>query len=537
MSVSKTTPVIDLFAGPGGLGEGFCRVKGKAAKPAFRIALSIERDAFAHCTLRLRSFYRQFKCGEAPSAYFAHLQGKLNEESLFAAFAEQSVGSQEEAWQAELGVVAAQEVDRRIRTALNGEQDWVLIGGPPCQAYSLAGRARNGKEKNEADSRHFLYREYLRILRKHKPVAFVMENVKGLLSAKVQDDRIVERILNDLIEAGYTLHALGHNVQSRLLGVAVKPHEFVIKSEEFGVPQARHRLIVVGTRDDAHLPSPPKLVRVPKAATLAEALRGLPELRSALSVRDGQDSDDAWSSAIRKHVSDSVVREIRHWTDEATADRVKAAREEVQWQLDTGAEFIKHSSGRKGADSAGLSAWFYSDKVGGVCNHKARSHIGKDLARYLFAACYAEVHERSPLLPDFPAALLPDHRNASGDGVGDTAFADRFRVQLKGSPSTTIVSHISKDGHYFIHHDPTQCRSLTVREAARLQTFPDDYFFKGPRTEQYKQVGNAVPPFLAYQIACSVFAMLDGQGEAEKSDDRQAQLGATKLEHVAHQGA
>ena len=141
-----------------------------------------------------------------------------------------------------------------------------------------------------------------------------------------------------------------------------------------------------------------------------------------------------------------------------------------------------------------------------MINHESRSHIASDLQRYLWCSVYAEVMGSSPRIHDFPEVLLPNHDNVKYGEKGH--FPDRFKVQLRKKPSKTITSHISKDGHYFIHYDPNQCRSLTVREAARIQTFPDNYFFEGNRTQQYHQIGNAVPPLLARQLADTVFQIM-----------------------------
>ena len=138
-----------------------------------------------------------------------------------------------------------------------------------------------------------------------------------------------------------------------------------------------------------------------------------------------------------------------------------------------------------------------------VLNHETRGHMKSDLGRYMFCAAFAKAFGRSPSSDDFPKRLAPDHVNWESG-----AFADRFRVQIQDRPSNTVTSHLSKDGHAFIHWDYRQCRSLTVREAARLQSFPDDYLFLGNRTQQYVQVGNAVPPVLARQIAKVVWSIL-----------------------------
>lgn len=156
---------------------------------------------------------------------------------------------------------------------------------------------------------------------------------------------------------------------------------------------------------------------------------------------------------------------------------------------------------------AELRDWLLDPRLSVVSQHNARGHMESDLARYLFVSAWGSAFGGSPKASEFPASLAPDHANwHSGK------FSDRFRVQLGHKPATTVTSHISKDGHYFIHPDPAQCRSLTVREAARLQTFPDNYIFLGNRTQQFVQVGNAVPPLLARQISEVVLEALSMAG-------------------------
>ena len=506
-------PVVDLFAGPGGLGEGFGALESASL---FRVAISIEMEKTAHETLRLRSFYRQFERNCVPPEYYDYVRGDLPMADLMAAYPCEWERAEAEAWRAELGAEEHTHVRKRVDEALGTEcngGDAVLIGGPPCQAYSLAGRSRMRPVRGaefESDSRHFLYREYLKILADHAPSAFVLENVKGMLSSISDGEQIFDKIQADLCYPGkalddfqprnpdveYELIPLGSSLSQTHDGREHPAKSFVLRAEEFGLPQTRHRVIIVGIRRDrAERAREPlsSLLKPEDRAMLSDVLQGLPPLRSGLSRM--ADSDHAWENAIRA----SAARLLRN--TRSVGERIREIARRVQDEIETppggrGGRFVRKLE----VSPAYEPSWFVDPNVEGVLNHESRGHMGDDLTRYLFAAAFAQVERRSPILADFPSGLLPSHKNALS-ALGGSLFSDRFRVQLYDRPSTTITSHISKDGHYYIHPDPSQCRSLTVREAARIQTFPDNYFFEGPRTKQYVQVGNAVPPLLARRIA------------------------------------
>ncbi len=502
-------PVIDLFAGPGGLGEGFSALR-RDGEPAFKIKLSIEKDPFAHRTLELRAFYRQFPHGRAPEDYYDYLFGVISRDQLFAKFPEQAQRASIEAWHAELGGVDFPNdlIDERIDSALGSPINWVLIGGPPCQAYSLMGRAKLigefGRETYEADARHFLFREYLRIIARHQPPFFVMENVKGLLTAKRNEEGIFHKILEDLKhpldaiygpppnrkETSLTYRLVSLVVRNGALPGVHEPEDYLVCSENYGIPQARHRIIILGmnAEDEANA----RLLQPKSPVPIEDVISDLPPLRSGLSREP--DSANAWRQALLT-IPESAWFASPKVTD-AQRCEIRRQLRELNGNLPRGSEIVPATRRTVRA----YAEWFTDDRLAAVCNHATRLHIREDLHRYFFVSTFAAVHGRSPLLADFPPQLLPNHKNVA-QALRDGKFNDRFRVQILGRPSTTITSHISKDGHYFIHYDPGQCRSLTVREAARLQTFPDNYFFEGPRTQQYQQVGNAVPPLLARQIA------------------------------------
>ncbi len=520
--MNKQIPIIDLFAGPGGLGEGFTSLVDKDNNRFFKIALSIEKDEHAHQTLTLRSFVRQFPHKKLPKEYYQFVRGEIsNVEDLYKLYPQQASNAKAEAWMFELGRPDTNDIiDKRIAHALKGEKDFLLIGGPPCQAYSLVGRARRQQKEglDKEDPRVYLYREYYRIIAEHRPAVFIMENVKGILSSKVENEFLFKQIVSDLedpIEAYKKLQGQKKIYKSRIsykIYSLVKPpsftydlfdpkpitepRDFVIQAENYGIPQTRHRVILLGIRNDINIT--PNILKPYKAQIPIESvLAGLPKIRSGLSkTKDGKFE---WKKTIEEFLNHKGAAEI----DKEVWGKMKAVIENLSTpQKDKGSLFVK---GEVSIDYK--PEWYLDANIGGVANYESRNHIKEDLYRYLFASCFAKIKDRSPKLSDFPGSLLPKHLNV-GEGIEGNKFADRFRVQLNGQPSKTVTSHISKDGHYFIHPDSSQCRSLTVREAARIQTFPDNYFFCGPRTEQFHQVGNAVPPMLAYQVAKIVINIL-----------------------------
>lgn len=502
--------VIDLFAGPGGLGEGISATTDTDGGHPFEIGVSVEKEPSAHKTLTTRAFFR--KINHLPSGldtYKQYVQGKITRAALFEKYPIQAKLAIEETLE---GPKALGEDNELIHGKIheitkNHNGPKVVIGGPPCQAYSLAGRSRNAGVKSykaEKDHRNFLYLEYLKVLSIAQPDVFVMENVRGILSAKINGKIMFPQILKDLRKPGrvtkikdvpgYKIYSLVTEAKNPSNPQYKDSSSFLIKSENYGIPQARHRVILLGVREDLNC-IPQTLNKVEPQVTVEEVLADLPPLRSGFSRQEDIQSD--WERQIegnskiltkllkkkfgKKAVSSCQLSPIRG-LERKSSKRTK----------------IKHKIPNH------LKAWYLSSSPEAILNHETRGHMTSDLLRYGYSAAFTRLNEGiSPKSRDFPVELAPEHENWNSG-----SHADRFRTQAADKPASTVTSHISKDGHYFIHYDPKQCRSLTVREAARLQTFPDNYLFEGNRTQQYVQVGNAVPPYLAKQIGNVLIQLL-----------------------------
>jgi len=505
-------PVIDLFAGPGGLGEGFACFQAGDYSP-FRIALSVEKDHWAHKTLLLRAFLRNARMPAVRNQYRRFIRSKRGPDELMKLFdcaPKAARSARAEALHGEIGcgMFSDDRLAEQVRRVVGSAKIWVLVGGPPCQAYSLAGRSRHAKlRKNniaqfESDRRHYLYEHYLRLIQNTRPPVFLMENVKGLLSSTLRGERVFNRIVDDLRSPGkqeYTIYSVTKPSCTGAPGTRpdFRPSDFIVRSERYGIPQKRHRVIILGIRSDIGV-VPRYLTERPTRISLHDVISDLPMIRSSVSRNNGL---RPWIDCVRETAdlvgAKGAPRGLLHM--------IHSELRRLSDKLPTGALAMPYRPGRPPRHSR---LWYRIRRLPFVANHEGRSHMQTDLQRYFFLSCAAKWYSnqgehRSPQLSDLPKRLWPKHRNVIN---GETkVFLDRFRVQLADQPATTVTSHIAKDGHYFIHPDPVQCRSLTVREAARVQTFPDDYVFMGPRTSQYQQVGNAVPPLLGREIAAIIY--------------------------------
>ena len=413
----KPIPVVDLFAGAGGLGEGFSGLQQDGLHP-FAVRLAVESDRTAHQTLELRAFFRQFTPAEVPEEYYQHLRNEISRAQLFAAYPKQACAAERQTWCVTLGEksLSTTEIDARIREATNGSPLWVLVGGPPCQAYSLAGRARNKSKagyRAEEDHRHFLYLEYLRILKEHRPPVFLMENVKGMLSARVNGESMFNRILGDLQNpdkafgdapsiASYRIYSLSTKFRGfDLFGESESaPADYVVECERFGIPQNRHRVLLLGVRQDIRI-DPGVLQPSHSRPTVSDVIADLPKVRAGLSSRSARGREKR-SDASRWR--DTLERALAApWAKPGSSD-TEAFRKTRQLLMRVVENLTVPRAGEGGEAIVGCPYtgpsyepdWYYDPRLKAVCNHATRDHMASDLHRYLWAACYAQENKVSP---------------------------------------------------------------------------------------------------------------------------------------------
>ena len=402
MASKKKYTFIDLFAGCGGLSEGFYRKR-------FEALAHVEIDKYACETLRRRMLYYGYV--DADKKVIEH-------------------------------DITADDIIDRINEAIGKKQVDIIIGGPPCQAYSTAGRVRDSKGM-EKDPRNFLFESYVKILEYYQPKFFVFENVTGLFTAKVNGESIFKKVLN----------ALG-----KMYEVLDDPGILLHNSADYGVPQIRKRVIIMGVRRDI----------------------------DKVSVRD------LYNSVIKTHWSpDTPEEERRGRSKYITVEQAIGDLPAVEPGNDASMEAFNYPCNNSFLKRIGKPG------VHPLMDHIARNHNSVDRERFTYMIrnhwTFGQLRRTMPQY---------EHEHAR-------VFDNSYVVQWWDLPSKTIIAHIHKDGFQFIHPDEAQARTLTVREAARIQSFPDDFEFAGSRGEKYKQIGNAVPPLFAEALAKAIRLNLD----------------------------
>lgn len=415
---NKQYTFIDLFAGAGGLSEGFIRA-------GFTPIAHIEMNKDACNTLKTRAAFHYLKVEGKLSVYEDYLKNKVEKTDGTDLWSKVPQNITRKVICATIGEKTIGDIFSNV-DKLKGEKEVdVIIGGPPCQAYSVAGRARMGKDV-EKDPRNELYKYYVRFLERYNPRMFVFENVLGILTAK-KGEPFAD--LKRLVEE------LGYNMDCK-----------VQIASEHGVLQDRHRVIIVGWKDDEF-----KSYSYPILEKESMPYAVMKDLFADLPLRKaGEGSLCEIVSYIKplsemNYLKESGIRGVLSFTTQHVARPTNANDRQIY--------------------KIAVDLWL---------KNKQRLNYAK--------------------LP----IQLQTHNNKK-------SFLNRFNVVNPFGCCHTVVAHIAMDGHYYIYPTPNPTldtvRSITVRETARLQSFPDDYFFEGSRTAVLRQIGNAVPVVLAYKIA------------------------------------
>ena len=421
---------LDLFAGAGGLSEGFIQA-------GYTPVAHIEMDKAACNTLKTRAAFHWLNTQDNRGLYNRYLAREITREEFYNSIPTEVLGT---VLNYEISEETLPEIFQNVDALLDGRHLDVVIGGPPCQAYSIAGRSRS-ETNMVGDRRNYLYRLYAEFLRRYNPKCFVFENVVGLLSAREEDGTLhLDNMISLFKQCGYTTKVN------------------TLTASDYGILQNRKRVILIGVKGKRTRNIYPRIRPLQSRNTVNDLLSDLPPIHAG---------EGAIGPTETLHYSGHYLYKFR----------------------------IKEND------------------MEAVTYHQARPNTDQDLEIYRLAVeAWNNGHRRLSYL-DIPNHLQT-HKNT-------TSFLDRFKVVAGDLPSSqTIVAHIARDGHYFIHPDIAQNRSLTPREAARIQTFPDNYYFEAikdepSRTVAFKQIGNAVPVQLAFRIAKALLPKFQRRGDRD----------------------